>query len=307
MFYHLTRYHIVVEEEVFAMTRGKRVAPVSIRPNPRAAAARAAAMARARSVRGSVRGSREEPQSQSKTRPRRRGRFLVQLVVSAMVLLCVVAAKITMPDITAKYSGEVLRLMGEETDFVAAFSAAGRAIGGEAAGEAIEELCVAVFGSDAVEISATVDRTDAVYSADTIPARVEMLQQVLGFDYTCPVDGTLSSSFGYRDHPVAEQERFHYGLDLSAEEGAVIRAFADGTVLAVAESTELGKYVEVVHANGYTTLYAHCSRINASAGQSVKAGDPIAEVGSTGDATGNHLHFELCCDGTYLNPIYYVF
>lgn len=287
------------------MTRGKRVAPVSARPDPRAAAARAAAMARARSVRGTVRGSREEAQPQPKPR-RRKSKFLVQLVVSATVLLCVVAAKITMPDITAKYSGEVLRLMGEETDFVAAFSAAGRAIGGDEAGEAIEELCVAVFGSDTVEINTTVDRTDAVYSADTTPERVEMQQQILGFDYVCPVEGTLSSSFGYRDHPMAGQERFHYGLDLSAEEGAVIRAFADGTVLAVAESTELGKYVEVVHANGYTTLYAHCSRINASAGQSVKAGDPIAEVGSTGDATGNHLHFELCCDGTYLNPIYYV-
>ena len=260
------------------MTRGKRVAPVSARPDPRAAAARAAAMARtaamarARSVRGTVRGSREESPSQPKPR-RRKSKFLVQLVVSATVLLCVVAAKITMPDITAKYSGEVLRLMGEETDFVAAFSAAGRAIGGDEAGEAIEELCVAVFGSDTVEINTAVDRTDAVYSADTTPERVEMQQQILGFDYVCPVEGTLSSSFGYR---------------------------------AVAEGTELGKYVEVVHANGYTTLYAHCSRINASAGQSVKAGDPIAEVGSTGDATGNHLHFELCCDGTYLNPIYYV-
>ncbi|MBR2338114.1 MAG: M23 family metallopeptidase, partial [Clostridia bacterium] len=232
------------------MTRGKRVAPVSTRPDPRAAAARAAAMARARSVRGTVRGSREEAQPQPKPR-RRKSKFLVQLVVSATVLLCVVAAKITMPDITAKYSGEVLRLMGEETDFVAAFSAAGRAIGGEEAGEAIEELCVAVFGSDAVEISTTVDRTDAVYSADTTPERVEMQQQILGFDYVCPVEGELSSSFGDRDHPMVGQERFHYGLDLSAEEGAVIRAFADGTVLAVAESTELGKYVEVVHANGY--------------------------------------------------------
>ena len=288
------------------MTRGKRVAPISARPDPRAAAARAAAMARARSVRGSTRGSREEVLQHTKSHPRRKSKFLVQLVVSATVLLCVVAAKITMPDITAKYSEEVLRLMGEKTDFVAAFSAAGRAIGGEEAGEAIEELCVAVFGNDTVEVSTTVDRTDAVYSADTTPERVEMQQQILGFDYVCPVDGALSSSFGYRDHPMVGQERFHYGLDLSAEEGAIIRAFADGTVLAVAESTELGKYVEVIHANGYTTLYAHCNRINASAGQLVKAGDPIAEVGSTGDATGNHLHFELCCDGTYLNPIYYV-
>lgn len=288
------------------MTRGKRVAPVSSRPDPRAAAARAAAMARARNVRGNVHGSREEVAPQPIIR-RRKSKFLVQLVVSATLLLCVVAAKITMPHITEKYGDEVLRLMGEETDFVAAFSAAGRAIGGEEAGKAIEELCVAVFGSDAVEVSSTtVDRTDAIYSEGTTPERVEMRQQVLGFTYVCPVEGAVSSSFGYRDHPMAGQERFHYGLDLSAEEGAVIRSFADGTVLAVAESAELGKYVEVAHANGYTTLYAHCSRINASAGQSVQAGDPIAEVGDTGNTTGCHLHFELCCDGTYLNPVYYV-
>lgn len=275
--------------------------------DPRAAAARAAALARARSVRGSERGRREEPPAQRTSVPRRRkSRLPIQMLLSAMILVCVVGVKLTMPDVVEKYGGEVLRLMGEETDFVAAFSAAGRAIGGEEAGQAIEELCVAVFGGDTVEVSTTVDRTNVVYGDTTTPARVEMLQQVLGFAYVCPVEGTVSSAFGYRDHPMAGQERFHYGLDLSAEEGAVINAFADGTVIAVAESTELGKYVEVAHANGYTTLYAHCKRINASAGQSVKMGDPIAEVGDTGDATGFHLHFELCCDGTYLNPVYYV-
>lgn len=62
----------------------------------------------------------------------------------------------------------------------------------------------------------------------------------------------------------------------------------------------------MTHAGGYTTLYAHCSRINASSGQSVRMGDPIAEVGNTGDATGYHLHFELHQDNIYLNPVYYV-
>ena len=291
------------------MTRGKRAAPrspMSLRHDPRVAAARAAAMARARSA-GNVppRGKREE-QEQPKTAPRRKNRILVQLAVSAMVLLCVVGVKLTMPDVVERYGGEVLRLMGEETDFVAAFSAAGRAIGGEELEQAIDELCVAVFGSDAVEGSTTPDRTDAVYSPETTPARVEMLQQVLGFDYICPVEGAISSAFGYRDHPMVGQERFHYGIDLMAEEGTVISAFADGTVIAVAESSTLGKYVEIGHANGVTTLYAHCSRITASSGQAVKMGDPIAEVGDTGDATGHHLHFELCRDGRYLNPVYYV-
>ena len=291
------------------MTRGRRAAPrspMSLRHDPRVAAARAAAMARARSAENALSGGKREEQARPKAAPRRKNRMLVQLAVSAMVLLCVVGVKLTMPDVVERYGGEVLRLMGEETDFVAAFSAAGRAIGGEELEQAIDELYVAVFGSDTVEVSTTSDRTDAVYSPETTPARVEMLQQVLGFDYVCPVDGTVSSAFGYRDHPMVGQERFHYGIDLMAEEGTVIGAFADGTVTAVAESSTLGKYVEVRHANGVTTLYAHCSRITASSGQSVKMGDPIAEVGDTGDATGYHLHFELCRDGRYLNPVYYV-
>ena len=116
----------------------------------------------------------------------------------------------------------------------------------------------------------------------------------------------MSSAFGYRAHPIGGDQRFHYGLDIAAESSAIIRSFADGTVLAVGESSDLGKYVEVAHANGYTTLYAHCSKITASSGQSVRLGDPIAEVGESGETTGPHLHFEIHRDTQYLNPIYYV-
>ena len=67
-------------------------------------------------------------------------------------------------------------------------------------------------------------------------------------------------------------------------------------------------YFTAARCNGYlfTFAYAHCSRINASSGQSVRMGDPIAEVGDTGDATGYHLHFELHQNNIYLNPVYYV-
>lgn len=240
--------------------------------------------------------------------PRRTGAKLrlFRLVASGLIFALVVAAKFALPQQTAQWGGKLLEAMGRETDFVAAFSAAGRAVGGEKWGKSVEELCAAVFGSEEVAVSAAVDRTDVLYAQETTPQRVEMLQQVLGFAYAAPVEGTLSSSFGYRDHPTANAERFHYGIDLSAQEGTVIRAFADGTVTVVGQSSEYGHYVEVAHANGYTTLYAHCSRITASSGQSVKLGDPIAEVGDSGDATGCHLHFELVHRGTYLNPVYYV-
>lgn len=243
--------------------------------------------------------------------PSRGGRRrMAQLVISALILLTVVGVKLTSPDVLDTYREKLMHLMGEDTDFVAAFSSVGRALGGEGLGEALDDAVTAVFGpqetEDAVLTSAHLDTTAMVYTAENTPAGVSMLQQVLGIAYQNPVEGTLSSGFGYREHPTAGEERFHYGLDIAAEEGSIITAFADGVVTAIGESADLGKYVELAHGGGCTTLYAHCSKVTASSGQTVRMGDPIAEVGETGDATGAHLHFVLCRNDVYLNPIYYV-
>lgn len=145
-----------------------------------------------------------------------------------------------------------------------------------------------------------------LYSQENLPEGISMEQAMLGFDYCAPVAGTLSSDFGYREHPTEGEERFHYGVDLAADTGTEVRCFADGTVTAVGDSSSYGRYCVVAHQGGYTTLYAHCSRITVSSGTAVKRGQKIAEVGETGMATGPHLHFELQREGTYLNPIYYV-
>ena len=145
-----------------------------------------------------------------------------------------------------------------------------------------------------------------LYSDRNLPDNVCLEQALLGFDYCTPVMGTLTSDFGYREHPVQGEERFHYGLDIAAAAGTEISCFADGTVTAVGESSSYGKYITVSHGGGFSTLYAHCSRILAASGASVKEGDAIAEVGETGVATGPHLHFELHQGSQYLNPIYYV-
>lgn len=145
-----------------------------------------------------------------------------------------------------------------------------------------------------------------LYSSQNLPENVSMEQTLLGFDYCTPVFAPLSSGFGYREHPVEGEERFHYGVDLAAEMGADIACFADGTVTAVGESSSYGKYLIVEHADGYSSLYAHCRQVTASSGAKVKRGGKIAEVGESGMATGPHLHFELHRNSTYLNPIYYV-
>ena len=145
-----------------------------------------------------------------------------------------------------------------------------------------------------------------LYSDKNLPEDVRLEQASLDFDYCAPVCGTISSPFGYREHPVEGEERFHYGVDLAADTGTAVSCFADGTVTAVGESSSYGKYCIVTHSGGYTTLYAHCSHITVSSGAEVARGEKIAEVGETGMATGPHLHFELHQNGVYLNPIYYV-
>ena len=150
------------------------------------------------------------------------------------------------------------------------------------------------------------DLAYVLYSQENLPEGVSMEQAILGFDYCAPVEGVLSSDFGYREHPTEGEERFHYGVDLAADTGTEVRCFANGAVTAVGDSSSYGRYCVVAHEGGFSTLYAHCSRITASSGTAVSRGQKIAEVGETGMATGPHLHFELQKDGTYLNPVYYV-
>lgn len=144
-----------------------------------------------------------------------------------------------------------------------------------------------------------------VSSGFPLPENASLELRDLGFACGTPLRGTLTSAFGWRDHPIANEEKFHYGMDIAADTGTAICAFADGKVYAAGESSTLGKYIMLEHSGGYVTLYAHCSRITASGG-SVKMGEKIAEVGETGAATGPHLHFELRDGSLYLNPGYYV-
>lgn len=230
-----------------------------------------------------------------------------QMVASAAILIAVIALKLIAPQTLDQFRGQLLDLMGTNTDFTEVFSAVGRAVGTEnGIREVLNDAYVAVFGTEgADDEEESADKNDP-YSERDIPGNACLSQKILGFSYAKPLEGQVSDSFGYRSHPIEGENKFHYGLDIEAEEGTVITAFADGTVTAVGESSVLGKYVTVQHANGYATLYAHCSRITASSGQQVRTGDPIAEVGQTGQATGPHLHFELQLDAIYINPIYYV-
>jgi murein DD-endopeptidase MepM/ murein hydrolase activator NlpD len=122
-----------------------------------------------------------------------------------------------------------------------------------------------------------------------------------------PTAGWLTSQFSRaRVHPLLHTTRPHEGIDVSAPMGAPIVAPASGTVTKVANENGYGNVLEIDHGNGIVTRYAHCSRIDVRSGQHVTRGQRIAAVGSTGLATGPHLHYELHINGKVVNPLTYV-
>lgn len=121
-----------------------------------------------------------------------------------------------------------------------------------------------------------------------------------------PVLGPLRSEYGYRPHPIDGQYKFHSGVDIGADEGSAVVAFASGTVDYIGESEIYGKYLQIDHGSGITSFYAHCSALEVQKGQTVSAGEEVARAGSTGNATGPHLHFEIQCAGRHVNPAYYI-
>lgn len=119
-----------------------------------------------------------------------------------------------------------------------------------------------------------------------------------------PVSGIITSRFGNRE---SIRSYGHTGLDIAAPAGTPIKAAADGTVTFSGYSGGYGYVVKMSHGNGIETYYGHCSALYVSAGEKVEAGDTIAAVGSTGNSTGNHLHFEVRVNGNEVNPQNYLY
>ena len=146
-----------------------------------------------------------------------------------------------------------------------------------------------------------------LYVGPELPANATMDRVVLGIDtIKVPVNGEISSGFGYRNHPLMQEHSFHAGIDIAADTGTPIVAFADGIVEFIGESKKYGLYIQLDHGNGVKTFYCHCSELLYGKGKKVEAGQTIALVGDTGDTTGSHLHLELKKDGILLNPAYYI-
>ena len=116
----------------------------------------------------------------------------------------------------------------------------------------------------------------------------------------------ISSLYGYRIHPITGKRLFHDGLDIAANHGNAVYAYTDGRVVQAGWNGGYGISILLDHGNGLRTRYAHLSRLNVRVGQRVQTGQKIGAVGSTGNSTGPHLHFEVIKNGKTQNPLNYI-
>ena len=118
-----------------------------------------------------------------------------------------------------------------------------------------------------------------------------------------PTHGGLTSFFGSRSDPLTGEPAYHSGIDISAEKGQPVYATADGIVQSTGYTGDYGNLIVLKHAFGLSTRYGHLSGYHVKPGDTVKRGDVIGYIGSTGRSTGSHLHYEILVNGQLMNPL----
>jgi len=164
------------------------------------------------------------------------------------------------------------------------------------AGASLEQINSAV---GALDIEA--DRRTDVFTL--LESRLlESRLKALMIPNSAPVDVPVGSGFGFRSDPFSGRAALHTGLDFPTEAGTPVHAAAGGVVLSSEWHPEYGHLVEIDHGNGLVTRYAHNSRVLVKAGDLIRRGQVISEVGTSGRSTGAHLHFEVLVDGVPQDP-----
>lgn len=166
--------------------------------------------------------------------------------------------------------------------------------------EAISKLYVEPVKVVTVAKTSTKKSTGSVNTATTTSSA----KANIGISLIRPVSGTITSRFGVRS---SVRSSAHTGLDIATSTGTPIAAAASGTVSFSGYKGSYGYMVVITHSNGIQTYYGHCSKLYVNAGESVSQGQTIAAVGSTGNSTGPHLHFEVRVNGVAYNPQNYVY
>lgn len=154
---------------------------------------------------------------------------------------------------------------------------------------------------DLKKIFDTIEKHNYIGYTNKVPFGIPVLQ------LTTKDSVKISSNYGYRKHPILKAECFHQGMDFSAKKGSYVIATADGRVtIANTKNKYHGKYIRVEHDYNFTSQYSHLDRILVEKGNLVKKGDTIGYVGSTGRATGPHLHYEIHKNKMHIDPLSFI-
>lgn len=191
---------------------------------------------------------------------------------------------INISDKVLNLTKEVLGTEGENNETETLNEAQENSNNEEIQNEAPQEEKVIVEGSSSIsEMELDINNLKAAYS------------------FAKPVEGVITSSFGSRESEYQNVSGYHTGIDIAASQDTYIKASMGGIVTLVSDEGDYGKHVKI-RCNNVTTLYAHCSNIFVKEGQIVSQGQDIAAVGSTGNSTGPHLHFEIRVDDRFVDP-----
>ena len=231
----------------------------------------------------------EEKSEKPDTPPRRGHSFLMVLYMQTAVCIVLAAVflfgRLLVPSASSLVSDTVKRLITSDFSFH------------ETVQDTVSRAVVQIFTYEAA----------AAGTNGEVPANATLAPVIYTGTPVFPLEADayrLSSPFGFRTHPISGAPDFHTGVDLAAAEGTRIFAAEDGTVIESRYDDAYGNFIKIDHGNGYYTYYGHCSERIAQTGMRVRGGDVIALVGSTGNSTGNHLHFGVITDGLYVNPAY---
>lgn len=146
-----------------------------------------------------------------------------------------------------------------------------------------------------------VPNEDSVSSLSQMDLDIEEINRSYSFQKPLDIEGTVTSPFGSRESVYQNVTGYHTGIDIGADKGTSIKAAHEGYVILTSSKGDYGKHIKIE--NGYLqTLYAHCSKILVKEGEYVNVGQEIAKVGSTGNSTGPHLHFEMRYSERFVDP-----
>lgn len=168
-----------------------------------------------------------------------------------------------------------------------------------------EEL-IAAYEAEIAEQTSVIEALEAAVAADRESLWGERVYNGGMFCWPAPSYTRISDDYGYRQHPILNVQQFHTGVDMAAPGGTSILAAYDGVVVQAAYNPSMGNYVMIDHGSGLFTIYMHAQKLLVSTGDEVSRGEKIATVGTTGRSTGNHLHFGVRLNGSYVSPWGYI-